>query len=381
MLALWRLRNDVHVASNWTESALAVVVAWTNQTALGPAFFVGAITVNQLAFFGTCFIQGGHHSGSTRYPTLMALIHARALPAGLALSACALISNAGSEGKECTSSASRRRLSCLTVASETTPLVLCITAVLLLLYFAGHIVFICDLHTDVPLAIRGLLSMRSPRDHNMRADYGNSESLFSSFSGRIGVSQIWHLRADKELWLRERLDSEETNSKSHRGRISDSAALVLTLLVSCSAILFLCIQFIDTLADVDTQSWRSSLHAGYILLPLSTSVAGLTAVKLHGCCYKSALYHGQMLLVSVLSSMHLLCFALPVFVLTRWATAPGSNLEFFDIYQLGILALALFFSLYPMRGGSDDWYVRSHLHKRKLTSSPGIWAWFCCSST
>jgi hypothetical protein len=341
---------------------------------------VGAITVNQLVLLGACFIQGGHHSRAIRYPMIMALIHARALPAGLVLSAYAVVSNAGSEGKECIPLASRRRLPCSTVPRGKNALVFCMTAVLLVLYFAAHVAFVCNLHSHVSLAIRGLLSMLSRRDRNMRVDYRNSELLPSSFSGRISVSHIWHLRDHKELWLRGRLSLDKTDSEPNRRGPSDSATLVLTLLFCCSAILFLCIQSVDTLAHTNARSWRSSLHAGYVLFPLTTSAAGLMAVQLHGCCCKSAIFHGQILLASVLSTMHLLCFALPVFVLTRWAIAPGSSLEFFDVHQLGLLALALLLPLYPMQRGSDDWYVCSHLLKRKLTFASGTWAWPCCSS-
>ena len=311
---------------------------------------------------------------------LMALIHARALPAGLALSAYAAVFNAGSEGKECIPLASRRRLPCSTVAIEKRTLVFCITAVLLILYFAAHVVFVCNLHSNISLAISGLLSMLSRKDRNIRVDFRNSELLPSSFSGRISVSHIWHLRDHKELWIRGRLSLDKTDPKPNRRGPSDSATLVLTLLFCCSANLFLCIQSVDTLADTNAQSWRSSLHAGYVFFPLTTSAAGLMAMQLHGCCCKSAIFHGQMLLSSVLSTMHLLCFALPVFVLTRWSTAPGSSLEFFDVHQLGVLALASLLPLYPMQRGSDDWYVCSHLLKRKLTFAPGALAWPCCSS-
>ncbi|KAH8621727.1 hypothetical protein IG631_23604 [Alternaria alternata] len=285
----------------------------------------------------------------------MASIHARALPAGLALLAYAAVSNAGSEGKECISSASRRRLPCFTVSSEKRPRVYCITAILLLLYFAGHVFFVCRLHSNISLAVSGLLS---PSDPNMSVNCRNSDLLPNSFSGRIGVSQIWHLRDEKEAWLRGWLSLD---SDSEKGQPSDSAIAVLTLLLSCIATLFLGAQFVNTLAAEDTGSWQSPLHAGYILLPLSTSAAGLIAVQLHGCGCTSAVFHGQALFASVLSTFHLLCFTLPVFVLTRWATAPGPSLEFFDVHQLGLLAIASLLPLYPMQRGSDDWYVCSHL--------------------
>ncbi|RYN53072.1 hypothetical protein AA0117_g13349, partial [Alternaria alternata] len=322
------------VLSNWTESALAVVAAWTGQNVLGPTFLVGATTINQLVLLGACFIHGGHHSGATSYPKLMASIHARALPAGLALLAYAAVSNAGSE-----------------VSSEKRPRVYCITAILLLLYFAGHVFFVCRLHSNVSLAVSGLLS---PSDPNMSVNCRNSGLLPNSFSGRIGVSQIWHLRDEKEAWLRGWLSLD---SDSEKGQPSDSAIAVLTLLLSCIATLFLGAQFVNTLAAEDTGSWQSPLHAGYILLPLSTSAAGLIAVQLHGCGCTSAVFHGQALFASVLSTFHLLCFTLPVFVLTRWATAPGPSLEFFDVHQLGLLAIASLLPLYPMQRGSDDWHM------------------------
>lgn len=87
------------MASNWTDSALAMVAAWTGQSDVVPAFLVGAIAINHLLLLGVCFINGGHHTSKTRYPFLMASIHARMLPAALALLACAASANARSEGK------------------------------------------------------------------------------------------------------------------------------------------------------------------------------------------------------------------------------------------------------------------------------------------
>jgi Ca2+/H+ antiporter len=60
---------------------------------------VGAVAINHLVLLGVCFINGGHHTSKTRYPFLMALIHARMLPAALALLVCAASTNAQTEGK------------------------------------------------------------------------------------------------------------------------------------------------------------------------------------------------------------------------------------------------------------------------------------------
>lgn len=92
-------RRDFHTASNWTESALAVVAAWKGRGTIVPAFLVGAVAINHLLLLGVCFIHGGHRSSEIKYLVLMTPIHTRILPAGLALLTCVAFSNARSGGK------------------------------------------------------------------------------------------------------------------------------------------------------------------------------------------------------------------------------------------------------------------------------------------
>jgi hypothetical protein len=92
-------RRDFHTASNWTESALAVIAAWKGRGTIVPAFLVGAVAMNHLLLLGVCFIHGGHYSSEIKYPVLMTPIHTRTLPAGLALSTYAAFSTARSGGK------------------------------------------------------------------------------------------------------------------------------------------------------------------------------------------------------------------------------------------------------------------------------------------
>jgi hypothetical protein len=92
-------RRDFHTASNWTESALAVVAAWKGRGTIVPAFLVSAVAINHFLLLGVCFIHGGYRSTEFKYPVLMTHIHARILPAGLALSTYAAFSNTRSESK------------------------------------------------------------------------------------------------------------------------------------------------------------------------------------------------------------------------------------------------------------------------------------------
>jgi hypothetical protein len=87
------------VLSNWTESALSAVAACMNHKAIVPAFLVGGTAFNCLLVLGACFVHGGHHSSKIQYPFLMTVVHARTLPAGLALCAYTAFYDMGSKGK------------------------------------------------------------------------------------------------------------------------------------------------------------------------------------------------------------------------------------------------------------------------------------------
>lgn len=91
--------SNANMASNWSDSALVMVAAWSGQSSVVPAFLVGATAVNHLVLLAFCFINGGHRFETTRYPVLMAAIHARMLPAALALAVCATSAKAWPSGK------------------------------------------------------------------------------------------------------------------------------------------------------------------------------------------------------------------------------------------------------------------------------------------
>lgn len=91
--------GHVYTASNWTDSVLAIVAAWTGQSKVIPASLVGGIAINHLLLLGVCFIHGGYHMSETKYLSMMASIHARLLPAAVAILVCATSANAWSGGK------------------------------------------------------------------------------------------------------------------------------------------------------------------------------------------------------------------------------------------------------------------------------------------
>jgi len=76
-----------------------MVAAWNGESKLVTAFLVGTVGINLLFLLGICFINGGHHTSKTRYPLLMASIHARMLPPALAVLVCAASTNVQSGGK------------------------------------------------------------------------------------------------------------------------------------------------------------------------------------------------------------------------------------------------------------------------------------------
>ncbi|KAL6150076.1 hypothetical protein ACJQWK_02646 [Exserohilum turcicum] len=111
--------------SNWTDIVLAVAAAWIGQSKITPAFFVGTIAINHILLMGVCFMNGGHHANKITYSSMMASIHARLLPAALALIVCAAVANVWPG-----------------VSGNHEPRVYATTALALLFVFTGHIIHV-----------------------------------------------------------------------------------------------------------------------------------------------------------------------------------------------------------------------------------------------
>jgi hypothetical protein len=174
--------------------------------------------------------------------------------------------------------------------------------------------------------------------------------------GRIDASMASRLKSLKAKWLSDRLlRSDPSNPEANSCDPWDSARAAVVLLLTCSANLSSCIQLVGSLAPHDATTWQSPLHLGYVLVPISTGVAGLTAIQLHNQLCVSATEPGQIMYSAALSTFHLLYFTLPAFILVSWTTAPTQAIEFLGGFQVAILGIAMLLPLYAMHTDSDNW--------------------------
>ncbi|EMD86758.1 hypothetical protein COCC4DRAFT_62957 [Bipolaris maydis ATCC 48331] len=323
-------------ASDWAHSVLALVAAWTGQSKIVPASLVGAIAVNHLVLIGVCFVNGVQNNNETRYPFMMAAIHARLLPAVLATLVCAGSANAWPG-----------------VSDERILRVYCVTSAILLLVFAVHIIHVCTLNSWIVQAADPLLRLS---DCNNRDHYA---SRVSEKTDAAGVSQLRH---ERQKWLYDcGADPEMPGSNHGQHQFWDTVLVIALLLVSCGASFGSCVQLLSSLAPDGIASFQSSLHVGYVFFPISTCAAGVVAVQLHGNQRRSGWCSDSILYSAVISVFRLICFVLPTFVLTRWATASLESIEFLYGYQVGLLAIAVLVPVYAMQNDADNWYVTSDL--------------------
>ena len=177
----------------------------------------------------------------------------------------------------------------------------------------------------------------------------------SSVSEKIDAAGASRLQRERGKWLDDcRAITETPRSDPGQCQPWDTVRVVVVLLLSCGATFGSCVQLLGSLAPDEPGSVQSPLHVGYIFLPISTSVAGIAAVQLHGGWCRSARGFDSILCGAVMSTFHLLCFVLPAFVLARWATASTQRIEFLDGYQVGLLAIAVLLPVYAIQTGGDD---------------------------
>jgi hypothetical protein len=220
-----------------------------------------------------------------------------------------------------------------------------------LLLFAGHLVFVCQLHSTYAQQALGLCRLVDCHDSRMSA-IGPSGGI----GGRIDASLASRLNFQRAKWLSDRLlRSNSSNQEANSCKPWDSARAAVLLLLTCSANLSSCIQLVGSLAPNDATTWHSPLRLGYVFVPILTSVAGLIAMQLHNQWCMSALEPGQVMYSAALSTFHLLYFTLPTFILARWTTAPTQAIEFLGGFQVATLGTVMLLPLYAMHTDSDNW--------------------------
>lgn len=341
----------VHAYSNWTEASLAVVAVWKGQANIVQAFVIGTVAINHLLLLGICFIHGGHHIRETSYPLLLASMHCRVIPFGIALSLGLSVFATDLGGRNLQSYAPHSTLTIdagdVDIGSRNGH----ITAVLLSLLFVCHLVFLCQIHISYPLQARGLLRMVYPQDIK-----DGTKPLHRGMSRRITSAMAHRIQVQREEWLCERLLlPNASDSVGNNRKLWDSALTTAILLLSCGASLGSCFYLVNAISPTDVTSWKSPLHVGYLVAPSFTTSAGLSAMYLHGRWCSSGLDSGQVVCGAMTTTFRLLCFVVPASILFGWITNSGVDIMFLNNFQIAILGIAVLIPIYAIQAAGDDW--------------------------
>jgi hypothetical protein len=250
------------------------------------------------------------------------------------------------------------RLHLLVVSSERALRVYRVTALALLLMFAGHIVHVCQLHQRSVRANDGLLKMSDCYDHHESSLRMEDYDPLSRVDAKMDTSAASRLQRERVKWTDERLARlEASGSDLRQRRPGNSARVVVILLLSCGATFGSCVQLLGALSLDETTNLQSLLQLGYISFPITTRAAGVIAVQLHSARRTSSFEFDSTLCGAIMSTFHLLSFVLPLFVLTRWATDVTQIVEVLSGYQVGMLGLAVLLPMHAMQTRRDDWCV------------------------
>jgi hypothetical protein len=226
-----------------------------------------------------------------------------------------------------------------------------ITAIVLLLLFLCHILFVCQIHSTYPQQAHGLQRMVHPHNHRNSAG-----ALTHWMNRRITSSIACQIQLQHEKWHRERLDlSHASQSVTASRKPWDSALTTIVSFLSCGASLSSTFHLVNSISPEDVMTWKSPLRVGYLIAPSLSTIAGIGAIYLHSLFCTSAMDPGQVILGAITSTYRHIFLVLPASILTGWITGSGYAITCLNTFQISLLGLAIFLPMYASHTGGDDW--------------------------
>lgn len=235
-----------------------------------------------------------------------------------------------------------------------------VAAVLLLLVFGCHCIFIYHVHSES--AYRTSVTLRSLfPNHDDLAKMDLPRPLSNQPIDSSIFRRVQHLRTS---WLGTKVTAARSpTSTPDLIFLSRRAAHAALLVVSCALIVLSCVMLVESFSSSSGLSeWFTPLRIASLIIPAFTTLADLAAMYLHAeqrTKYATQQYAGlkpNEIVYGTAATTHRLLYAVfPVSTLLGWVLSSSQSTMLLDSFQLTIAGVAVLIPAYLIQTGNDDW--------------------------